>query len=56
MEMLSVAAMAARRALVTFQFCGYVALTEQLPRIGLAVSEAGCRDSWRIFRTGNLLC
>jgi hypothetical protein len=45
-----------RRALATSEFPGCVALTEQLPRIGLTVSEAVCRDSWRVFRIRNLLC
>jgi hypothetical protein len=56
MEMISVAALAARRALATSEFAGYVALTEQLPQIGLTVSEAVCRDSWRVIRIGKLLC
>ena len=56
MEMISVAALAASRALATPEFPGDVALTEQLPRSGLAVSDAVCRDSWRVFRIANLLC
>ena len=49
MEMVSVAALAARRALAASEFHGYVALAEQLPRIGLTVFEAGCRDSDEFF-------
>lgn len=56
MEMTSVAALAAPCALATSEFPGYVALAEQLLRIGLTVSEAVGRDSWRVFRIGNLLC
>jgi len=56
MEMISVAALAARRALVTLEFPFDVALTEQLPQIGLTVSEAICHNSWRVFRIDNLLC
>jgi hypothetical protein len=50
------AALAARRAFAASELTGYVALTAQLPRIGLTVSEAVCRDSWRDFRIVNLLC
>jgi len=56
MEVISVAALAARRALVTFEFRGHIVLTGQLPRVGLPVSQAGCRDSWRVFHISNLLC
>jgi hypothetical protein len=56
MEMISVAALAARQALATSKCPGYVAFAEQLPGIGSAVSEAVCRDSWRVFGIGNLLC
>ena len=49
MGVISVAALAARRALATSKFTCDVALTEQLPQIGLTVSEAVCRDSWRVF-------
>ena len=56
MEMISVAALTARRALAPSEFPCYVALTEQLPQIGLTVSEPICRDSWRVFPVGKLLC
>lgn len=56
MAMGSVAVLAARRALATWEFPGCVALIEQLPRSGLTVSGSVCRDSWRVFRFGNLLC
>ena len=56
MEVISVAALAARRAFATSEFPGYVGLSELLPQIESTVSEAVCRDSWRIFRISNLLC
>ena len=46
MEVISVAALAARRALATSEFPGQVASTGQLLRIGLTENEAVCRDSW----------
>jgi hypothetical protein len=40
----------------SIKFPVYLALTEQLLRIGLTVFEAVCRDSWRVFHIGTLLC
>ena len=49
MDMISVAAFAARCALATLVFSGHIALTAQLRRSGLNVSDAVCRDSRRVF-------
>jgi hypothetical protein len=35
---------------------GVATLAEQLPYLGLTVFEAVCRDGWRVFLIGNLLC
>ncbi|MEW6163419.1 MAG: hypothetical protein AB1642_00005 [Pseudomonadota bacterium] len=56
MEMISVAILAARRALATSEFHRDAALTERLRQTGMTVSEAVRCDSWRVFRIGNLLC